>query len=88
MAMKFRGWLQLGVRRAYFATICRSCSEYKLLQLRHYLRGSALKVIEGLGHSAAAYKVARERFNRKYGGKRRIVSRFLNFLLLGMEMPK
>ena len=25
MAMKFRGWLQLGVRRAYLATICRSC---------------------------------------------------------------
>ena len=25
MAMKFRGSLQLGVRRTYFATICRSC---------------------------------------------------------------
>ena len=25
MAMKFRGWLQLGVRRAYLATICLSC---------------------------------------------------------------
>ena len=25
MAMKFRGRLQLRVRRAYFATICRSC---------------------------------------------------------------
>ena len=25
MAMKFRGWLQLDVRRAYFATICSSC---------------------------------------------------------------
>ena len=25
MAMKFRGWLQLGVRQAHFATICRSC---------------------------------------------------------------
>ena len=26
MAMKFHGWLQLGVRRVYFATISRSCS--------------------------------------------------------------
>ena len=25
MAMKFCGWLQLRVRRAYLATICRSC---------------------------------------------------------------
>ena len=25
MAMKFCGWLQFGVRPAYFATICRSC---------------------------------------------------------------
>ena len=28
MAMKFRGWLQLGVRRAYFATVCGFCSQY------------------------------------------------------------
>ena len=26
MAMKFRGWLQLGVRLTYLATTCRSCS--------------------------------------------------------------
>ena len=26
MAMKFHGWLQLGVRQAYLATICHSCS--------------------------------------------------------------
>ena len=25
MVMKFRGWLQLGERQAYLATICRSC---------------------------------------------------------------
>ena len=29
MAMKFRWWLQLGVRRAYLATICHSCFEIK-----------------------------------------------------------
>ena len=41
--------------------------EYKLLQLRQYLSGDALKVIENLGHSAYAYKAAKERLDRKYG---------------------
>lgn len=35
--------------------------EYKLLQLRQYLSGEALKVIESLGHSATAYQAAKER---------------------------
>ena len=34
--------------------------EYKLLQLRQYLKGEALRVIEDLGHSAAAYTAATE----------------------------
>jgi hypothetical protein len=33
-------------------------AEYKLLQLRQYLSGEALKVIENLGHSAASYDTA------------------------------
>ena len=49
-------------------------SEYKLLQLRQYLGGEALKVIESLGHSAAAYDAAKERLERKYGGKRRQIA--------------
>jgi len=36
-------------------------AEYKLLQLRQYLRGDALKSIEKLGHSASAYRAAKER---------------------------
>jgi len=39
-------------------------AEYKLLQLKQYLAGEALKAIENLGHSAAAYEVAKERLER------------------------
>ena len=45
--------------------------EYKLLQLREYPGGEALKVVENLGHSAAAYDAAKSRLERKYGGERR-----------------
>ena len=54
--------------------------EYKLLQLRQYLSGNALKVIENLGHSAYAYKAAKERLDRKYGGKRRQIAIYLEDL--------
>ena len=45
-------------------------AEYKLLQLRFYLKGEALKVVESLGHSPTAYQPAKERLERKYGGVR------------------
>ena len=45
--------------------------EYKLLQLRQYLPGEALKAIETLGHQAAAYEAVKERLERKCGGQRR-----------------
>ena len=45
--------------------------EYKLLQLRQYLSGEALKTIENLGHSGYANKAAKERLERKFGGQRR-----------------
>ena len=48
--------------------------EYKLLQLRQYLAGEALKSIENLGHSAVAYQAAKERLERKFGGKRRQIA--------------
>ena len=51
-----------------------STPEYKLLQLRQYVSGEALKVIQDLGHNAAAYDIALERLDRKYGGKRRQLS--------------
>ena len=52
--------------------------EYKLLQLRQYPSGEALKAIEGLGHSAFAYQAAKEILERKYGGTRRKVMVYLN----------
>ncbi|XP_053395846.1 uncharacterized protein LOC128555994 [Mercenaria mercenaria] len=57
-----------------------STAEYKLLQLRQYLSGEALKSIEKLGHSAASYEAAKERLDRKFGGKRRQVMAYLEEL--------
>ena len=54
--------------------------EYKLLQLRQYLSGEALKVINSLGHSAAAYEAAKDRLERKFGGKRRQIALYLEEL--------
>ena len=54
--------------------------EYKLLQLRQYLSGEALQVKENLGHSATAYETAKERLERKYGGKRRQIAIYLENL--------
>ena len=54
--------------------------EYKLLQLRQYLSGEPLKNIEKLGHSAAAYEAAKEKLERKYGGKRRQINLFMEEL--------
>ena len=42
-------------------------AEYKLLQLRQYLSGDVLKVIENLEHFVTAYEAAKERLERKYG---------------------
>uniref|UniRef100_A0A8W8P1X9 CCHC-type domain-containing protein n=1 Tax=Magallana gigas TaxID=29159 RepID=A0A8W8P1X9_MAGGI len=49
--------------------------EYKLLQLRQYLSGEALKAVENLGHSSIAYEAAKDRLERKFGGQRRQVMR-------------
>ena len=48
--------------------------EYKLLQLRSYLSGEALRAVESLGHSATAYESAKLRLERKFGGCRRQVA--------------
>ena len=55
-------------------------AKYKLLQLRRYLSGEALKAIENLGHSASAYQIAKERLERKFGGKRRQIAIYLEEL--------
>ena len=52
----------------------------KLFQLRLYLPGEALKDVEPLGHSAAAYKTAKERLERTFDGKRRQIALHLEVL--------
>ena len=42
--------------------------EYKLLQLKQCLSGEVLIAIENLGHLEAAYDIAKERLERKFGG--------------------
>ena len=52
----------------------------KLLQLRKYLAGDALRSIDTLGYSAEAYEAARRRLERKFGGQRRLVAVHLEAL--------
>ena len=54
--------------------------EYKLLQLKKYLSGEALKAVESLGHSAEAYEAAKSRLERKYGGQRRQINLYMEEL--------
>ena len=54
--------------------------EYKLLQLRQCLSGEALNVIESIGYSTATFEAAKERLERRYGGKRRQVAIYLEDL--------
>ncbi|KAL9980916.1 hypothetical protein ACROYT_G009558 [Oculina patagonica] len=63
-------------KAAFYSCVDRTKAspEYKLLRLRECLQGEALKVIEHLGHSAAAYEAAKTRLERKYGGKRRALT--------------
>ena len=70
----YRNW-----KAAFMACVdtAPATGEYKLLQLRQCLSGEALHVIENLGHSASAYEAAKERLERRYGGKRRQVAIYL-----------
>ena len=63
-------------KAAFYSCVdkARATPEYKLLRLHECLQGEPLKVIENLGHSAAAYEVAKSRLERKYGGKRRVLT--------------
>ena len=73
----YRNW-----KAAFMACVdtAPAIGEYKLLQLRQCLSGEALNVIENLGHSATAYEAAKERLERRYGGKRRQVAIYLEDL--------
>ena len=52
-------------------------SHHKLLYLREYLSGEALKSIETLPYSPSAYEAALARLEHKYGGERRRVAMHL-----------
>ena len=71
---KYQSW-----KAAFLACIDRAPAtpEYKLLQLRQYLSGVALEAVENLGFSRAAYEAAKERLERKFGGKRREIATHL-----------
>ena len=68
---KYESW-----KAAFLACVDRApaTGEFKMLQLKQCLAGEALSAIEHLGHSAAAYDAAKERLERKFGGKRRQIS--------------
>ena len=47
--------------------------EYKLLQLRQHLTGEALKFINNLEYSAAAYEDSKNRLEKKFDGSCRFI---------------
>ena len=63
-------------KAAFYSCVDRTKAtpEYKLLRLRECLQGEPLKVIENLGHSAAAYEAAMSQLEQKYGGQRRALT--------------
>jgi len=54
--------------------------EYKLLQLRQYLRGEALSYVEGFNFSASGYEAAMRKLDDKYGGERRLNALHLDMI--------
>ena len=54
--------------------------EYKLLQLRQHVSGEALKAIENLGYSSGSYAAALSRLERKFGGRRRQITLYIEEL--------
>ena len=69
-------------KAAFMACVDRApvTQEYKMLQLRQYVSGEALIAIENLGYSPAACEAAKDRLERKYGGKRRQKASFMEEL--------
>jgi len=72
-------WMYQSWKAAFTACIdnAPATPEYKLLQLRQCLNGEALKAIESLGHSAAAYQAAKEQLDRKFEGQHRQIALYL-----------
>ena len=73
----YEGW-----REAFNACVDKApvSAVYKLLQLKKYLSGEPLKLVERLGHSSRAYETAKDKLNRKYGGKRHQTTMYLKQL--------
>ena len=69
-------------KAAFMACIdkAQATAEYKLLQLKKYLSGEALKAIESLGHSPEAYETAKSRLERKHDGQRHQVNLYMEEL--------
>ena len=70
---KYESW-----KAAFQACVDRApaTGEFKMLQLKQCLAGEALCAIEHLRHSTAAYDAAKERLEKKFGGKRRQISTY------------
>ena len=66
--------------------------EYKLFQLWQCLTGKALKAIESLGYSAAAYETAKDWLERQFGGQRQQIALYLEEIdslkSIGFENPE
>ena len=54
--------------------------QYKLLQMKKYLGGEPLQFVKKIGHSAAAYTIAKDKLEKKFGGKRRQMAIYLDEL--------
>ncbi|KAK3754553.1 hypothetical protein QZH41_005587 [Actinostola sp. cb2023] len=63
-------------KAAFYACVdkAKATPEYKLLRLRECLQDDALRVVDNLGYSPAAYEAAKTRLERKYGGVRRALT--------------
>ena len=55
-------------------------TQFKMLRLESCLEGEAAETVKGLGYSDHAYKAAKARLNRKYGGNRRQVQAHIDEL--------
>ena len=55
-------------------------AQFKMLRLESCLVGEAAKSVQGLGYSDHAYKAAKARLNRKYGGNMRQVQAHIDEL--------
>ncbi|XP_022794997.1 uncharacterized protein LOC111333608 [Stylophora pistillata] len=75
--MKYSAWVA-----AFWSCVDETSlsSQFKMLRLEGCLEGEAAATVRGLGYSWEAYKAAKARLNRKYGGNRRQVQAHIDEL--------